>query len=225
MGKIISPPLAHVIFVLDNSGSMGRYRGITQAAFNVFLQTIKDCKGAEIRLTLIKFGSQPRVEYLAKPIHEIPPMTGYYPADSHDSLYDGVAKAIEVAETLGWGNKVTICIQADGGDNASRTSQPELKMKVEAKRKLGWEFQFMGAGEYFNCFAFAASIGIPAENVVRYATKLKTRANGSRVFEKVDGMDCCVVEDADKILATYENSATAIANFSTGRTQTAKLSS
>lgn len=191
-------PSAHVVFVLDDSGSMLRYAAATQEAFNVFVETLKECKGAEIRMTLIKFGDKPYVIFQGLPIQDVPVMKDYNPRNSRDVIYDSIAEAIKIAETDKRATKVVICVQADGGDTSSRLPSAAIRKMVAEKRALGWEFNYMyatgraekdlltgamddhAAGGYYHPKVVCAKVGIPYENTLSY--RLSESKNIAQAF-------------------------------------------
>ena len=164
-------PLAHVIFVLDDSGSMSFYTEETKRAFDAFVSTLQKVKGSQIVLTLIKYGDSCEVVYKAKPIQDVGKLE-YNPKSSYDIPYDAVHFAAEIAEAEKRSNKVVICLLCDGGDNASKHTRGEARKLIERKLKEGWEFCFLAAGDrgYIYCPAEVAKrIGIPENCIIKYA--------------------------------------------------------
>ena len=63
--------------------------------------------------------------------------------------------------------KVVICIQTDGLENASTEhTWAELNLLIKEKAKLGWQFNFMGAG--IDAYEQGRQMGIPAAATVSY---------------------------------------------------------
>ena len=181
----MATPLAHVVFLLDCSGSMSSMRAETQEAFNTFVRTLQKTKGAEIRLTLIEYRDRPKMIYKAVPIQDVPELEGYRPNASEDILYDAVHYGVEVAEKVKDTTKTVIVILCDGGDTSSRRSQDEARCLVEKKRAEGWEFCFMAAGNtggFYGPADIARRIGIPPEAIISYAATYG-QGNDSKAVE------------------------------------------
>lgn len=197
--KVISPPLAHVVFILDDSGSMKGCEAVTQAAFNTFLEVLKDTKGAEIKMTLVKFGGREEVVYLAKLVYEIPPMDDYSPGKDTTFLYKAISNSIEMAESAKWGNKTTVIIQTDGSDNAGMSGSYHKAACEAVKRKTsqGWEFMYMGMGPDADRNV-PVNLGIPRESQKWY------ESNSRAISE------------------AFQKTGEAVASFSTGRTDGAR---
>lgn len=180
-------PAAHVIFVLDDSGSMAGAAVQTRRAFEAMTETLQMCKGAEIVFTLIKFGDKPRTVFTRRHIQEVERIW-YRPNNNDDSIYDSVKAAIELGENSPRDEKVIVILQADGGDTCSRNGPDDVRPLVEAKQAAGWEFLFLGAAYYCNAacegcdcqwfqrcsgseatvYKCAEWLGIPKENVILY---------------------------------------------------------
>lgn len=137
-------PAAHVIFVLDDSGSMGCSEKITKKSFDGFVEALQLCKGADIVMSLIKFGERPRLEYARTHIQEVAPVV-YKPRNGDDTIYDSLLYAIRLAEKAPREEKSIIILQADGGDTCSSHRPPEVRAAVLAAKARGMEFLFLGA--------------------------------------------------------------------------------
>lgn len=191
-------PLAYVAFLLDDSGSMASKLTATIAAYNAYIETLKETKGAEIRFTLWKFGGE---GLASNPVQRNAPIqdsvllsTQNYHPNSGTQLYWALVQLIRKTEedlkTDKNPRKVVICIQTDGqsgkgyvdkkGDfdayKGDKTVMAFCGELVRQKQNEGWEFVFMAAKEgQFNFYNVACNeLGIPKENVMVYQTDKKS---------------------------------------------------
>lgn len=137
-------PAAHVIFILDDSGSMATSEKITKKAFDGMVEALQLCKGADIVMSLIKYGSTPKLIYGRAHIQEVKPIS-YMPRNDNDSIYDSLLFALKLAETAPREEKTIIILQADGGDTCSRVKPEAVKSLVLQAKTKGMEFLFLGA--------------------------------------------------------------------------------
>jgi von Willebrand factor type A domain-containing protein len=137
-------PAAHVIFILDDSGSMVYSKDVTKKSFDGMVEALQLCKGADIVMSLIKYGTRPKLEYARTHIQEVEPVK-YYPSSSDDTIYDSLLYAIELASRAPREEKTIIILQADGGDTCSRAKPPQVHKAVMEAKARGMEFLFLGA--------------------------------------------------------------------------------
>lgn len=196
-------PLAYVAFLLDDSGSMSAKAEATIAAYNAYIETLKETKGAEIRFSLWKFGGN---GLASTPVQRNAPIqdsvmlsTANYNPNDGTQLYWALVQLIQkTEEDLKQDKnprKVVICIQTDGqsakgyvdgtgsfdgqswsmgkGYKAVEEFCGEL---VRKKQSEGWEFVFMAAKDgQFDFYNVACNeLGIPKENVMVYQTDEKS---------------------------------------------------
>lgn len=140
-------PAAHVIFVLDDSGSMRISEGITKKSFDGMVEALQLCKGADIVMSLIKYGTKPNLEYARVHIQDVKPVA-YKPSSSDDTIYDSLLVAIKLASEAPREERSIIILQADGGDTCSRARPPQVKAAVLAAKASGMEFLFLGAAHH-----------------------------------------------------------------------------
>lgn len=118
----MSAPLAYVAFLLDDSGSMGAYVDSTCEAYNAYIDTLKEVKGAQIRYTLWKFGGNGLERSPMQ--RDVPIQDAFelneenYKPNSGTQLYWAVIKLAENIEKdlqrQSNPQKVVVCIQTDG---------------------------------------------------------------------------------------------------------------
>lgn len=188
-----------ITFVLDETGSMQSIKDDTIGGFNEFLARMKQ-DGDDTRFTLIKFDSNRQaVVHRAVPIETVPELTDEtYQPGAMTPLIDACIKGIETAEKhAGEDTRVSIVIQTDGMENASRRYRnSDLAAMVKQKSSQGWMFTFIGAG--MDAFAQAGEFGIGPEHTLRYGRDKSPqafRASARKVAEYRDeGVIACFQE-------------------------------
>jgi hypothetical protein len=182
-------PAAHVIFVLDDSGSMNPSRKITAKAFDGMVEALQLCKGADIVMSLIKYGSRPYTVFARKHIQEVEPVS-YNPSSSCDVIYDSMMVAIDLASKTPREEKAIIILQADGGDTSSRTRPEQVDRAVKEAKRKGMEFLFLGANYYGDgphgpsgfIKRVAGMLGFSPEEVILYDSN--TAKESAAAFEE-----------------------------------------
>lgn len=158
-----------VFVVQDKSGSMSFRRAETISGFNEYKETLtKDAEG-EVLLSLVQFDTQVNSPFTNRKLSEVSDLTpeDYVPGGM-TALYDGVGRTIKDAESsIGDDDKVLVVIMTDGAENSSREYDHEAILKrIEDKRKDGWEFVFLGAGE--EAWDAGHALGIPNTHTINY---------------------------------------------------------
>ena len=177
-----------MVFILDRSGSMAGLESDTIGGFNGMIEKQKQEEG-EAYVTTILFDDQYEILHDRLPLSEVPKMTGKdYNVRGCTALLDAVGRTIEhissihkYARTEDVPAHTVFVITTDGMENASHQySYDAVKEMIESKKKLGWEFMFIGAN--IDAAAEAARIGISRENSASYMSD----SFGTRtVFEAV----------------------------------------
>lgn len=168
-----------VTFLLDRTGSMEQVRDDTIGAFNAYLDSLK-AGGADIVFSFLQFDSVSIDKIcVGIPVADAKPLTrDTYQPRAWTPLIDAAFKTIKaVEEKAKNGEKVVVCIQTDGEENASvEHTWEELNALIKEKIGLGWQFNFMGAG--IDAYKQGARMGIAAAATVSYdsADPIKTRA-------------------------------------------------
>lgn len=165
-----------VTFLLDRSGSMGSCLDTTIEAFNGYVDGMRDTPSIDFSLVLFDaptgIGMHLDKICVATPINQAPKLSkaNYNPRGSTpliDAAYT-VIKAVEksLAEKPK-DTQVVICIQTDGQENCSREHTWEsLNALIQEKQKLGWQFNFMGAG--IDAYQQGAKMGLSVANTMSY---------------------------------------------------------
>jgi len=168
-----------LVFVLDQSGSMGTLREETITGFN---KVLKDQRELNIETTvdLFLFNHEILREIKNKPLNGVANLVNYFPGGS-TALLDAIGTAIDtvgkdlVALTENERpNKVMVIIITDGEENYSKEySLEDIQVKVEHQTtKYSWEFLFIGANiDAFEC-GTNLNIGQTMQyNATAYGTK------------------------------------------------------
>ena len=147
--------LTWIVYVLDESGSMGPIKSDTIGAFNTFIEEQRTVEG-EAKCSLVKFNTQINKIYENVSIEETPLLTidGYKP-NSMTRLYDAIGetiketkKAIKALNDDSKPEKVLFVILTDGEENFSKMFDQKTVFEKIAKREgKGWKFIYLGANQ------------------------------------------------------------------------------
>lgn len=141
----------NICFVIDESGSMSSSVNDVIGGFNSVIDKQKEIKDGKCTVSLYRFSSSVKKEFIGKDINEIPKFE-YYPS-SMTALYDGVGTAIdEIGLWLSTmkeedrPSKTMIVIMTDGEENNSHEySASKIKEMIKhQEEKYSWEFIYMG---------------------------------------------------------------------------------
>jgi hypothetical protein len=172
---------SHVIFVLDDSGSMQSCRESTISGYNEYLDLQKkDAKetGIPTFISLYKFDGYgvvnvfnrvqvDKVQNLTKDLYDPKGMTNLYDA------IGGVMMNINnqlAANKKSERDSIIITILTDGEENSSKTfDNSNVKQMVEKAEAKNWGFMFLGAN--INAFAVGSKLGFNDTNTMQYNTR------------------------------------------------------
>ena len=147
-----------IIFVLDSSGSMSRFRDATLGDFNSMIEKQKSEKGLA-KWTTVIFNQTMELLHDAADIKEVNFMASkdYLPR-GRTALFDAVGSSINLVSERtnkeGFDdnydntsrNKVIFIVMTDGLENAScKFTQADVNRMIAEKKTLGWEFIYLGA--------------------------------------------------------------------------------
>ena len=151
----------HCYFLLDRTGSMRAIRSAVVEGFDSYVREQQQQPGSML-LTLAQFNSATPldIQFEGRDIHAVTPLRAYEP-DGSTPLYDALALLIDhaskaaqvrakasVSEPADAGSEIVVVVFTDGRENASRRHSREQVFKlIEAKRKEGWVFVFLGANQ------------------------------------------------------------------------------
>ena len=173
--------LSHVIFVLDESSSMGSCWDSTIAGYNEYLAGQRldaETTGIETLVSLYKFnGSTVRSIFERTDIKSVKPLdkNSYRPSGG-TNLHDAMGGVMMAINTL-LSNKhkseresVIITVLTDGEENQSRTfKSTDIKGMVEKAEAKNWGFMFLGAN--IDAFHAGSALGFGATNTIQFNTK------------------------------------------------------
>lgn len=187
--------ITELVFILDKSGSMAGLEKDTVGGFNSMLEKQKREKGKCLVSTVL-FSGESKVLHDRISIDEIGKLTTEdYCVGGCTALIDAVAGAIKHTEKVhryirkeDVPDNTLFVITTDGEENAShRYSSDEVKSMIEEKKKLGWEFLFLGAN--IDAVETAKHYGISEDRAVNYhADSVGTKTN----YEALSDAVCCI---------------------------------
>lgn len=143
--------LLHICFVLDESGSMYNSVDDVIGGFQKLIDEQKGEKNGECIISLYRFSSTVKKDYIGKPVNEVPKL--YYSPGGCTAMNDGVGTAIdEIGKWLSdmdeseRPSKNMIVIMTDGQENASKEYNFDtVKAKIKhQEEKYSWTFVYMG---------------------------------------------------------------------------------
>lgn len=173
MGRRRKPRNRTRVFVVqDKSGSMGSLIDETISGFNEYVDALDADAEGEVFLSLFQFDTGVKNVFVNKPLEDVPDLDkNTFVPGGMTALRDGVGRAISAAESsAGVDDKVLVVIMTDGGENSSREySHDTILKQIESKRKAGWEFIFLGAGEEaWNAAQQVFGNTIPSSHTINY---------------------------------------------------------
>ena len=143
--------LLHICFVLDESGSMYNSVDDVIGGFQRLIDEQKGEKNGECIISLYRFSSTVKKDYIGKPVNEVPRLT--YSPGGCTAMNDGIGTAIdEIGKWLSdmdeseRPSKNMIVIMTDGQENASKEYDFDVvKEKIKhQEEKYSWTFVYMG---------------------------------------------------------------------------------
>lgn len=171
---------SHIIFVLDDSGSMQSCRAATISGYNEYLQAQKKDAletGIPTFVSLYKFdGSSVKSVFNRISVSEVKDLDeNSYDPQGMTNLYDAIGGVMMQINSQLSANKkadrdsIIITILTDGAENSSRTfDNSSIKQMVEKAEGKNWGFMFLGAN--INAFAAGSSLGFGVNNTMQYDT-------------------------------------------------------
>lgn len=142
-----------LVVILDRSGSMQRLAEDTIGGFNSLIENQRKLEG-KCTVTTVLFDNKVEILYQGKDIKEVPTLTSKeYFARGSTALLDAIGITINETNSRISSmkeekpNKVLVAITTDGLENSSNEySYSSIKSLIEEKKKkLGWDFIFLGA--------------------------------------------------------------------------------
>ena len=185
LGEAFKPKRAgtktsHVVFVLDDSGSMQSERKATISGYNEYLRMQKkDAEETKIPtfISLYKFdGMDVSCVFNRVPVNTVEDLNEKtYNPQGTTNLYDAIGGVMMQINThlkeykKADRDSIIITILTDGHENASRTFDSQaVKQMVEKAEGKNWGFMFLGAN--IDAFAAGSNLGFNASNTMQYST-------------------------------------------------------
>lgn len=168
--------LTELVFVVDESGSMYDLQDDTVGGFNSTLQRNKQVDG-QANVSVVFFSDRSRVAVDRKPIQEVRPLRhrDYQPGGCTallDALGGAIRHTAQVQHYQPDGHlaeHVVFVVITDGLENASTTyTYARVRRMVQAYRRQGWEFVFLGAN--IDAAAEADHLGIARDHATQYVS-------------------------------------------------------
>ena len=207
--------ITEIVFILDRSGSMGGLENNTIGGFNAMLKEQKE-KDGKAFVTTVLFDHERFTLHDRLPIEKVPEMTAKdYTVRGCTALLAAIGYTIEHIKRIHHYARredvpasTMFVITTDGYENASRHySGPAVKKMINAQKKKGWEFLFIGAN--IDAIATARDYGIESDRAVNYhADAQGTQAVFQSVGNAVSQMRACAPLQAnwsEEINADYES--------------------
>ncbi len=134
---------AHIIAILDMSGSMGNLKEEVIGSFNEFVKKQKEDTEPSV-ISLVLFDNNIERPFTRVPAEDFNKIDGsVYSPRGLTSLYDAIGTTINLFDE---DENVIMLIQTDGDENSSREfTQAGVKALIEKKTKQGWDINFLAA--------------------------------------------------------------------------------
>lgn len=156
---------AHVVAILDRSGSMNSMREDAIGGFNAFLREQQELPG-EADFTLVQFDHEYDVVHARRALREVKPLTSEtYVPRGNTALLDAIGRTLaQQRMALGDSARVVVVVLTDGRENASREYTREaVRAAIEQCERNGWRFVFLAANQ--DAFASAGAMGMHLNSV------------------------------------------------------------
>lgn len=177
-----------LVFILDRSGSMGGLEKDTIGGFNSLIEKQKKQDGT-CYVTTVLFDHELQMLHDRVELQKINPLTDAdYTVRGCTALIDAIGNTVQHIEDIHRYQRpedvpanTMFVITTDGMENASKEyTTDRVKRMIEEKKKLGWEFIFIGAN--IDAVSTAKGFGISADRSVNYHADSK---GTSVVYETV----------------------------------------
>lgn len=160
---VTRPGAAHIIIILDRSGSMAGQESDVIGGFNSIVRHCRDASVEACDVTYVRFDNE--IEHVfTLGLADVPEMTdALYAPRGSTALLDAVGSTVSPIE----GNPddtYIVITYTDGQENASREwTREKVRALLETRKALGnWTFAFFGAG--IDAWGEAGGMGYAAGN-------------------------------------------------------------
>ena len=204
---------AHLILILDRSGSMGSIKDATIEGFNQFISDQKKVP-LPATISLYQFDDVYEVVYENMDLKDVEYLNdNIYQPRNTTALFDAIGKSItnylvyyDSLIPKERPKKVLFCIITDGAENASvefRSRKAVKDLMDNVKKKYKWQFSFIGAG--IDAYTEAESFGIARGQTLKVNASAKgmsnlysTHSNATSSFRSsMPGISFCYDEKID----------------------------
>ena len=181
---------AHILIVLDASGSMSSIQDDIKGSFNEFLKKQREAKGKTV-FDLYQFSDEAKRIVKSADLAKFPDdLMAKYVCTGCTALNDAVCTAIDtigrefadMAESERPEHVLCVII-TDGKENASKEfSTKDVKARIKHQQDVyKWNFQFLAADQ--DAFAAGESLGIAHDNCMNFSHDL---AGVSMLCQRMD---------------------------------------
>jgi len=135
---------AHIILLVDESGSMDAIRSDIRGSINKFIREQQQLGVDKSTLTLAKFSNNVKYVYEKKPLQEVKELSeAEYKPSNGTALYDAVGMTVNKYDR---DEHVIMVIVTDGEENGSQEyRQKDIKDMIAKKQVSGWKFIYLSA--------------------------------------------------------------------------------
>lgn len=180
----------HIVFLLDETGSMIGCFEQTLSGFNEYIETLRDNSKGN-RFTLTKFNSHKTEVVLdGVKLKNVPELSAdNYKPDYLTPLYDAIGITIKSAEKVKADDTLFI-VMTDGLENASHEYTQETIFKM-IKDHSDWKFVFLGADQ--DAWANSKELGFRKMDTMSYES-----ADTGKTFRKISASTTVYLNSNDK---------------------------
>lgn len=174
--------VTELVFILDRSGSMAGLESDTIGGFNAMIKKQKEQDG-KCYVSTYLFDNITELVHDRHLLENVPQMDSKtYVVRGSTALYDAVGEAIDHIENIhkyirpeDVPQNTVFVITTDGMENSScKFTGENIKSMIDAKKKVGWEFLFLGAN--IDAVETAGQFGISSDCAVNYHADAKGTA-------------------------------------------------
>jgi len=199
--------LTELVFIMDESGSMGGLEKDTVGGFNSLIEKQKEVKG-ECLVSTVFFSNNSRVIHDRVNLKDIKKMKlNEYVPSGCTALIDALGGAIKHISNVhkyireeDVPEKTMFIITTDGLENASnKYDSKQVKEMVKEKKDKGWEFIYLAAN--IDAIETAKDYGIDSNRAVNFVNDSKgTRIRNESIEKAVKSyrINASVCEDWSK---------------------------
>ena len=173
-----------IMFLLDESGSMGSMGNEPIQAVNAFIQEQKKTLEKDgSTFSLLKFNSTVINLIDDVPLHDVQEFKEYMP-DSMTALYDAIGEAINNKKKKEKYDDVVCVILTDGLENSSTVfSHSQIKSMIkDMEENHNWKFIYLAANQ--DAFAVGTDMGMRADCCSNYRCEPGEMIGATREMSK-----------------------------------------